>query len=72
MQMGSAGCKCPAVKTDRVTKVQAFVESKDGTKIPMFIVHRAGMQLDGTNPTLLYGYGGEPYRKSAVYLPRAA
>ncbi|CAK0748120.1 hypothetical protein CVIRNUC_001815 [Coccomyxa viridis] len=37
---------------------QAFVESKDGTKIPMFIVHRAGIQMDGSNPTLMYGYGG--------------
>ena len=39
--------------------MQAFVESKDGTKIPMFIVHRAGIQMDGSNPTLMYGYGGE-------------
>jgi prolyl oligopeptidase len=32
--------------------------SKDGTKIPYFVVHRGDMQLDGNNPTLLYGYGG--------------
>ena len=37
---------------------QVFYNSKDGTRIPMFVANRKGIRLDGSNPTLLYGYGG--------------
>ncbi|ALJ27101.1 prolyl oligopeptidase family serine peptidase [Stenotrophomonas acidaminiphila] len=37
---------------------QHFATSKDGTRVPYFVVHGKDMKLDGSNPTLLYGYGG--------------
>jgi prolyl oligopeptidase len=37
---------------------QVFYQSRDGTRIPMFIVHKKGITLDGSNPTYLYAYGG--------------
>jgi prolyl oligopeptidase len=37
---------------------QVFYTSKDGTEVPMIITHKKGLVLDGTNPTILYGYGG--------------
>jgi prolyl oligopeptidase len=37
---------------------QVFFNSEDGTRVPMFITHKKGLQLDGTNPVLMFGYGG--------------
>jgi uncharacterized protein (DUF885 family)/prolyl oligopeptidase PreP (S9A serine peptidase family) len=46
------------VDSDRFEVRQVFFKSKDGTRIPMFLVHRKDLKRDGTNPTILYGYGG--------------
>src|SRR6185295_13106984 len=45
-------------KTDAYVTEQVFYNSKDGTRVPMFITHRRDMKKDGNQPTLLYGYGG--------------
>ena len=47
---------------------QVFYKSKDGTSVPMFLVHRKGLKLDGKNPTLLTGYGGFNVTTSPVFL----
>lgn len=52
--------RAPEVDFDpsRYETKQVFYTSKDGTRVPMFITHRKDLNLDGTNPTYLYGYGG--------------
>ena len=44
--------------SEQYVSKQVFYKSKDGTEIPMIITHKKGVELDGKNPTLLYGYGG--------------
>ncbi len=46
------------VDTSRYTVEQVFYPSKDGTRVPLFLVYRQGLARDGERPTLLYGYGG--------------
>jgi prolyl oligopeptidase len=48
----------PGFKPENYETKQVFYNSKDGTRVPMFLVYKKGLKLDGNNPTLLYGYGG--------------
>ena len=47
-----------AFNSDEFESKQVFYTSKDGTKVPMIITHKKGIELNGKNPTTLYGYGG--------------
>jgi prolyl oligopeptidase len=48
----------PGLDVNQYDTKQVFVTSKDGAKVPMFLVHKKGLALNGNNPTLMYGYGG--------------
>jgi prolyl oligopeptidase len=48
----------PGFKSSDYETKQVFYNSKDGTRVPMFLTYRKGIKLDGTNPVLMYGYGG--------------
>lgn len=49
---------------------QVFYPSKDGTQVSMFITHKKGIALDGTHPTLLYGYGGYSISLTPTFQPQ--
>ncbi len=57
---GTSVFKAPTIDFDPsgYETQQVFYASKDGTRVPMFITHKKGLRLDGSNPTYLYGYGG--------------
>src|SRR2546425_1417529 len=66
--------KAPAIDFDPSgyeTK-QVFYTSKDGTRVPMFVTHKQGLRLDGSNPTYLYGYGGFKIRPPPTSSPAGA
>ena len=49
------------------TVTRVFATSKDGSRIPLNIIMKKGTKLDGTNPTLLYGYGGYGVSETPVF-----
>ena len=59
------------VQFDDVEVVREFATSKDGTKVPLNIVRKKGIKLDGANPTLLYGYGGYSVNQTPHFLGAA-
>jgi prolyl oligopeptidase len=59
----------PPIDTNQFETKQLFATSKDGTKVPFFVTARKGIVLDGSHPTMLYGYGGFSISTLPVYRP---
>lgn len=60
------------IDPNRFVVEQVFFKSKDETRIPMFVVHAKGMKRDGSNPTLLTGYGGFNLSRTPMFSAMAA
>jgi prolyl oligopeptidase len=60
------------LKNDAFEVNQVWFESRDKTRVPMFIVHRKGIKLDGSNPTLMTGYGGFDISLTPWFSPEGA
>ena len=59
----------PGFRPEDYETKEIFYHSKDGTRVPMFLVCKKGLKLDGTNPTLLYAYGGFNITISPAFSP---
>jgi prolyl oligopeptidase len=59
----------PYDNLDELVATEVKVPSRDGTLVPLSIVYRKGLKLDGANPTILYGYGAYGISQTPVYRP---
>jgi prolyl oligopeptidase len=57
----------PGFRPEEYETKEVFYNSKDGTRVPMFLAYRKGLKLDGRNPTLLFGYGGFNIKVSPTF-----
>lgn len=57
------------IDAENITVKQIFYPSKDGTEVPMFILHKKGLELTGDHPTLLYAYGGYVINQTPRFTP---
>lgn len=60
------------VRSEDIETRQVFYTSRDGTRLPMFVVHRRGLRLDGNRPTLMTGYGGFNLSRTPGFSSQAA
>lgn len=59
------------IQSEQFETEQAWYSSKDGTRVPMFLVHKKGLKPDGNRPVLLYGYGGFDVSLTPRFTPAA-
>ncbi|HEV8185171.1 MAG TPA: prolyl oligopeptidase family serine peptidase, partial [Chthoniobacterales bacterium] len=59
-------------KSEDFATEQVFYQSKDGTRVPMFLTYKKGLEKNGANPTLLYGYGGFDASMTPAFKPDIA
>src|SRR6266567_6888203 len=59
----------PGIDSEKYEVKQVWFDSKDGTRVPMFVFHKKGLDLNGTNPTMLTGYGGFNTSMTPAFVP---
>jgi len=64
-----AKVRAPGIDSEKYEVKQVWFNSKDGTRVPMFVFHKKGLELNGKNPTMLTGYGGFNTSMTPAFVP---